>query len=232
MRLAIVGHGRMGRTIASLATTRGHDIAAVVDEAENPDGRGITRERLAGVDVAFEFTTPAAAPANLTRLIELGVPVVCGTTGWNAELPRISVLARERRGALVHAANFSVGVLLFLRGARELARRFAGQREFDGFILEQHHAQKVDAPSGTARTLQALARTADPDREFPVTSVRAGAIPGIHSLTYDGPYETVSLTHTARSRDGFAAGALLAAEWLPGRTGVFTFEDVLFGEDR
>jgi 4-hydroxy-tetrahydrodipicolinate reductase len=232
MRLAIIGHGRMGRTIAMLAPSRGHDIAAVIDEAENPDGRGITPERLAGSDVALEFTTPTAAPVNLARLIELGIPAVCGTTGWNDELPRIATLARERRGALVHAANFSVGVQLFLRGARELARRFAGRREFDGFILEQHHATKLDAPSGTARTLQERARAADPGREFPITSVRAGAIPGIHSLTYDGPYETVSLTHTARSRDGFAAGALLAAEWLPGRTGVFTFEEVLFGEDR
>jgi len=232
MRLAIVGHGRMGRTIASLATARGHDIAAVIDEAENADGRAITRERLAGIDVALEFTTPSAAPVNLTRLIELGVPAVCGTTGWTAELPRISSLTRERNGALVHAPNFSVAVQLFLRAARELARRFAGRREFDGFILEHHHAQKVDAPSGTARTLQELARTTDPGRAFPITSVRAGAIPGIHSLTYDGPYETVALTHTARSRDGFAAGALLAAEWLPGRSGVFTFEDVLFGEDR
>jgi 4-hydroxy-tetrahydrodipicolinate reductase len=232
MRLAIIGHGRMGRTIAMLAPSRGHEIVAVIDESENPDGRGITRDRLAGIDAALEFTTPAAAPVNLTRLIELGVPVVCGTTGWTAELPRISTLVRDRRGALVHAANFSVGVLLFLRAARELARRFAGRREFDGFILEQHHAQKLDAPSGTARTLQELTRAADPDREYPISSIRAGAMPGIHSLSYDGPYETVSLSHTARSRDGFAAGALLAAEWLPGRTGVFTFEDVLFGEDR
>jgi len=222
----------MGRAIASLATGRGHDVAAVIDEAENPDGRAITRERLAGIDVALEFTTPPSAPVNLTRLIELGIPAVCGTTGWIAELPRISTLVRERRGALVHAPNFSIGVLLFLRGARELARRFADRREFDGFILEQHHAQKVDAPSGTARTLRELVHEADPGREFPITSVRAGAIPGIHSLTYDGPYETVSLTHTSRSRDGFAAGALLAAEWLPGRAGVFTFEDVLFGEDQ
>jgi 4-hydroxy-tetrahydrodipicolinate reductase len=232
MRLVIVGHGRMGRAIASLAPARGHEIVAVIDEAENPDGRGLTRERLAGADVAVEFTTPSAAPTNLARLIEAGVPTVCGTTGWTAELPSVAALVRQRHGALVHATNFSIGVQLFLRGARELARRFAGLADFDAFIVEEHHAKKLDAPSGTAHTLRERLRAADPARDFPITSIRAGAIPGIHTLTYDGPHETVILSHSARSRDGFAAGALLAAEWLPGRTGVFTFEDVLFGEDR
>jgi 4-hydroxy-tetrahydrodipicolinate reductase len=232
VRLAIVGHGRMGRTIAALAPARGHEIVLVVDEAENRDGRALTPERLAGVDVAIEFTTPAAAPVNLTRLMEAGVPTVSGTTGWTADLPAIAALVRQRGGALVHAPNFSVGVQLFLRGARELARRFAGHQEFDAFILEEHHAKKLDAPSGTAQTLRDLVRAADPTREFPITSIRAGGIPGVHTLTYDGPHDTVTLSHTARSREGFAAGALLAAEWLPGRTGVFTFEDVLFGEDR
>jgi 4-hydroxy-tetrahydrodipicolinate reductase len=230
MRLALVGYGRMGRAIAALAKTRGHEIALVVDEAENPAGRALGHERLAGVDAAFEFTTPASAPANLVRLAEAGVPAVCGTTGWEAELPRISAVFRERRSALVHATNFSVGVHLFLRAARELAQRFAGQADFDAFILEEHHAKKLDAPSGTALTLQRLVTGADPARRFPITSVRAGAIPGIHTLTYDGAHDTVSLAHTARSREGFAAGALRAAEWLPGRLGVFTFEDVLFGE--
>ena len=232
MRVAIVGYGRMGRAIAALAPARGHEIALVVDEAENPDGHALTRERLAGIDAAIEFTTPTAAPINLARLVQAGIPTVCGTTGWGAELPRVTAMVRERRGALVHAPNFSVGVQVFLRAAGELARRFAGLRDFDGFIVEEHHAKKLDAPSGTAHTLRERLRAADPAREFPITSIRAGAIPGIHTLTYDGPHETVSLTHNARSRDGFALGALLAAEWLPGRTGVFTFEDVLFGEDR
>ncbi|HYL31315.1 MAG TPA: dihydrodipicolinate reductase C-terminal domain-containing protein [Gemmatimonadales bacterium] len=231
MRLALVGYGRMGRTIAALAKARGHEVALVVDEAENPGGEALARESLSGIQAAFEFTTPAAAPQNLLRLAEAGVPTVCGTTGWDAELPRISAVVRERAGALVHAANFSVGVHLFLRTAREMARRFAGHSAFDAFILEEHHAQKLDAPSGTALTLQQLAAAADPARRFPITSVRAGAIPGIHTLTYDGPHDTVALTHTARSREGFAAGALLAAEWLPGRKGVFTFENVLFGDD-
>lgn len=232
MRLALVGYGRMGRTIEALAAARGHEIVLIVDEAENPAGQALAPDRLSGVQAALEFTTPAAAPANLLRLAEARVPTVCGTTGWDAELPRVAAMVRERASALVYAANFSIGVHVFLRGAREMARRFAGHPGFDAFILEEHHATKLDAPSGTALTLQRLAAAADPARRFPITSVRAGAIPGIHTLTYDGPHDTVALTHTARSREGFAAGALLAAEWLPGRKGVFTFEHVLFGEDQ
>jgi 4-hydroxy-tetrahydrodipicolinate reductase len=231
MRLALIGYGRMGRAVASLAAERGHEVALVVDEADNPAGRALVRERLSGVDAAIEFTTPASAPVNLVRLAEAGVPTVCGTTGWDAELSRVAAVVRERSGALVHATNFSVGVHLFLRTAREMARRFAGHPAFDAFVLEEHHAKKPDAPSGTALTLQRVVGGADPARRFPITSVRAGAIPGIHTLTYDGPHDTVTLTHTARSREGFAAGALLAADWLRGRRGVFTFEDVLFGED-
>jgi 4-hydroxy-tetrahydrodipicolinate reductase len=232
MRLALVGYGRMGRTIAALAAARGHEIALAVDEAENPAGRALAPERLRGIEAALEFTTPASAPTNLVRLAEAGVPTVCGTTGWDGELARVVGVIRERHAALVHATNFSVGVHLFLRTARELARRFAAHPEFDAFILEEHHAGKLDAPSGTALTLQTTAAGADPARRFPITSVRAGSIPGNHTLTYDGPHESVALAHTARSREGFAAGALLAAEWLPGHSGVFTFEDVLFGEDR
>lgn len=232
MRLALVGYGRMGRTIAALAAARGHEIALVVDEAENSAGAALAPGRLKGIDAALEFTTPASAPINLVRLAEAGVPTVCGTTGWDGDLPRVARSVRERRGALVHATNFSVGVHLFLRTARELARRFATHPAFDAFIIEEHHQKKLDAPSGTALTLQAAVSQVDPSRRFPITSVRAGSIPGNHTLTYDGPYESVTLAHMARSRDGFAAGALLAAEWLPGRSGVFTFEDVLFGEDR
>ena len=232
MRLALIGYGRMGRAIAALAATRGHEVALVVDEADNPAGRALVRERLSGLDAAIEFTTPASAPTNLVRLAEAGVPTVCGTTGWDADLPRVVAVVRERAGALVHATNFSVGVHVFLRTAREMARSFAGHPAFDAFVLEEHHATKLDAPSGTALSLQRVVGGADPARPFPITSVRAGAIPGIHTLTYDGPHDTVTLTHTARSREGFAAGALLAAEWLPGRRGVFTFEDVLFGGDQ
>ena len=229
MRIVIVGDGRMGRAVASLAEARGHTIEALIGRGENTDGRALTSHKLEGADVAVEFTRPDAAPANLERLIEAGIPVVTGTTGWLEHLPRISALVERRGGALLHAANFSLGVHLFLRAAQDLARRFAGRPEFDAFILEEHHAAKLDAPSGTARELQRRAGAADPARSFGITSVRAGATPGTHLLAYDGAYERVTLAHLARSREGFAAGALAAAEWLPGRPGVHTVEDMLFG---
>ena len=229
MRILIVGDGKMGHAIAALAAARGHTVHAMIGREENAGGRALTRERLAGADVAVEFTGPDAAVANLERLIEAGVPVVTGTTGWSAMLPRITRLVEERGGALLHASNFSAGVQLFLRAAEDLARRFAGHAEFDAFILEEHHAGKRDAPSGTALSLQAALRRGDAARSFPITSVRAGAIPGTHVVTYDGPADSVTLRHVARSREGFAEGALAAAEWLPGRPGVHTFEQMLFG---
>jgi 4-hydroxy-tetrahydrodipicolinate reductase len=231
VRIVIVGNGKMGQAIAALAERRGHAIHTVVDRPENAGGRALTAERLKGADVAVEFTRPDAVVANLERLIAAGLPTVTGTTGWWDELPRITALVERRGGALLYAANFSAGVHLFLRAARELARRLAGRPEFDAFILEEHHAAKLDAPSGTARELQGRMRGADPARPFPITSVRAGATPGTHLVAYDGLYERITLTHEARSRDGFAAGAVAAAEWLPGHPGMHTVEDMLFGAE-
>jgi 4-hydroxy-tetrahydrodipicolinate reductase len=232
LRLVIVGNGKMGRAVAALAEAKGHAIHAVVDAAGNAGGHGLTPERLRGADVAVEFTRAEAVVANLERLIEVGVPTVTGTTGWHADLVRVRELVARHGGALLHASNFALGVHLFLRAAHDLAQQFAGQPGFDAFILEEHHAAKLDAPSGTARELQARVTAADRARPVPITSVRAGATPGTHLVAYDGPYERITLTHEARSREGFAAGALAAAEWLPGRRGVFTVEDMLFGEGR
>jgi 4-hydroxy-tetrahydrodipicolinate reductase len=219
----------MGRAVAEIAVERGHVIHAIIGRAENAGGAALTPERLAGVDAAVEFTRPDAVVTNLEHLIQAGIPTVTGTTGWSAELPRIARLVEARQGALLCAANFSVSIHLFLRAARNMAASFAGRPEFDVYILEEHHAAKVDAPSGTAALLRERLRDADPAREFPITSVRAGSIPGTHVLTYDGPHDTVTLSHVARSRRGFAAGALAAAEWLPGRPGVHDFEEMLFG---
>ncbi|HYC33487.1 MAG TPA: dihydrodipicolinate reductase C-terminal domain-containing protein [Gemmatimonadales bacterium] len=228
MRIVIVGTGRMGLAVAAMAEARGHAVG-LVGSAENPGGTGLTKARLGDADVAVEFTRPDAAVANVIALVDAGLPVVCGTTGWEAELPKVEALVDRQGGALLHGANFSVGVHLFLRAARQLAERMAGRREFDAFILEEHHRAKRDAPSGTARVLRERLRETDAAREYPITSVRAGATPGTHVLAYDGPDERIALTHVARSRRGFAAGALAAAEWLPGRKGVHTFEDMLFG---
>ncbi len=230
MRIAIIGNGKMGNAIAELAGNRGHIIHTVVNRVENPGGRALTGERLTGADVAVEFTRPDAAVGNLERLIQLGIPTVTGTTGWTEELPRVSALVEQRGGALLHAANFSVGVHLFFHAARDLARQLRGRPEFTVSIHEEHHAAKIDAPSGTALLLQRQLWAEEPGRRFPITSVRSGEAPGSHTLTYEGKFETISLAHVTRSRQVFAAGALTAAEWLPGHTGVFTFEDMLFGE--
>jgi 4-hydroxy-tetrahydrodipicolinate reductase len=220
----------MGKAVAALAVERGHSLHTVVESTDNVSGQALTRERLAGVDVAIEFTRPEAAVPNLERLIELGIPTVTGTTGWTAALPRITALVEARRGALLYGANFSEGVHLFLRAAGELARNFSGRPEFVASIQEEHHATKLDTPSGTALLLQQQLGHSDATRSFPIASVRAGTTPGTHAVAYEGPHETVSLRHVARDREAFAEGALKAAEWLPGKTGVFTFEQLLFGK--
>lgn len=230
LSIAIIGHGKMGKAIADLAKDRGHTIHTIVTRLENGSGRALTPERLAGVDVAIEFTRPDAVVGNLERLIDLGIPAVTGTTGWAEALPKVSERVRQHGGALLHTANFSVGVHLFFHAARDLARSFRGRPEFVVSIHEEHHKTKLDAPSGTALLLQRQLWEEEPGRRFPITSVRAGDALGTHTLTYTAPHETVTLTHTTRSREVFAAGALAAAEWLPGRSGVFTFEQMLFGE--
>lgn len=227
MRLAIIGNGKMGKAIAALAAERGHTVHALIGKEENDGGKALTPGRLGGVDIALEFTSPEAAAANVRRLIEAGIPTVCGTTGW--DVADATELVTARRGSFLYAANFSLGIQVFLRAARELGRQLAGREGFGAFISEEHHATKRDAPSGTALLLQKRLREVDPGRDFPITSVRAGSTPGTHTIAYDGRYERIALTHVARSRDGFAAGALAAAEWLPGRSGVFSLEDMLFG---
>jgi 4-hydroxy-tetrahydrodipicolinate reductase len=231
MRVAIVGHGRMGQAVEALARARGHTIGLVVTGAGNREGEALTPQRLAGIDVALEFTRPDRAPGNLERLILAGIPVVTGTTGWFERLPELDRLVRDRGGSLLYAPNFSVGVQLFLRAAADLARHFAGRPGFEGSILEQHHAGKRDAPSGTALRLREGVRRVDPAREFPITSVRSGTIPGTHALLFDAPAEVITIEHVARGREAFAAGALSAAEWLPGHQGLFSFEEMLFGRE-
>ena len=229
MRIAIIGNGKMGQAVAALAAERGHTIHTVVTGLENAGGKAITAERLTGADIAVEFTRPDAVVRNLERLMELGIPTVTGTTGWSDSLPQVEEVVRGRSGALLHAVNFSVGVHLFFRAARDLARSFRGRPEFVVAIHEEHHKTKLDAPSGTALLLQRQLWNEEPGRRFLITSVRDGDALGTHTLSYAGPHETVTLSHVTRNRDVFAAGALSAAEWLPGRTGVFTFDDMLFG---
>lgn len=231
MKLALVGHGRMGQAIARLATERGHIVVATVSGQAQRAGGALTVERLAGADIVLEFTRPEAAVGNLLALARLRARVVTGTTGWTEALPEVRRAFEASDGALLHSANFSPGVQLFLRVAEDLARRFAARPEFAAYVTDIHHAAKRDAPSGTARLLQERLQRSDTKREFPISSTRAGFAAGRHEVVYDTEFETISLTHEARSRDVFAAGALKAAEWLEGRHGVFTLDQMLFGED-
>lgn len=232
MRIAVIGLGRMGESMIAEAKRRGHQIVARIGEADNVNGAGLSAPTLNGAEVAIEFTQPGAVVANLHRLIELGIPVVTGTTGWREELPALEALVAARRGALLHAANFSIGAHLMFRAARELGRALADRPEFDAAIFEQHHRRKLDSPSGTGLALQAAVRAGDPSRPYPITSERLGSIPGLHRLEIDGEHETLTLTHSARNRAVFAVGAVTAAEWLPGKIGIYQFEHVLFGDER
>ena len=224
LRLAVVGMGRMGRAIAALAPERGWTVVATLGSADTRDG--VTPSQLNGADVAIEFTVPDAAPANVRALLAAGCPVVVGTTGWYDALPAISEEVRAARSAMLYAPNFSIGVNVFQRVVAEAARTIGAVPGFDAHLVETHHAAKKDAPSGTAIMLARAASDAL-GREVPVTSVRTGSVPGTHEIVFDAPFETVRLEHVARDRRVFAEGALLAARWLHGRTGVFGMQDVL-----
>ena len=225
-RLAIIGMGKMGRIIDELAPARDWEVVARLDEAETKDG--ISREGLGGADVAVEFTNPAGAPRNIRQVVECGCPIVVGTTGWHAELGAVSAYVSEHGGSMLTASNFSLGVNVFEQIVETAARLLGRASNFDAQIIETHHAAKKDAPSGTAVTLGRTASAAwGRGRDIPITSVRTGSVPGTHEFLFDAPFEQIRLEHMARDRRVFAEGALVAAEWLIGRRGVFTMKDVL-----
>jgi len=215
----------MAREIELMAVGRGHDMVWRLTSKDNADAAGLTPELVAAVDVVFEFTAPAAAVANLLPLAGAGATVVCGTTGWAESLPRVTEAFLAGGGALVHAANFAVGVRHFFDLVTRAARLYppAG---YAAYLVEEHHAGKRDAPSGTARTIAAIVEM-ETGRPLPVTSVRAGTIPGTHRLVFESEGDEVELIHRARGRAGFARGAVWAAERIAGRAGVFEFGELL-----
>jgi len=223
-KVALIGMGKMGRAVEQLAPERGWDVVARITGDSNEGGKGITRATLNGADVAIEFTVPDAAVANARAAIAASCPVVVGTTGWTRELPPLAAWVEQKKGALLTAPNFSLGVTAFAEIIAVASRLLATSGGFDAHLVETHHAAKKDAPSGTAITLR---NAASWPREIPITSVRTGSVPGVHELIFDAPFETITLTHMARDRRVFAEGALVAAAWLIGRTGVFTMKDVL-----
>ncbi len=226
MRLAIVGDGKMGRAIDTLARERQFVVTAMLGAADNVDGSALTRDRLGDAEVVIEFTEPEAAPANILGAVRAGYPVVTGTTGWADRLESVTREVQAMNGALVHAPNFSIGVNLFLAIAEAAGRVMNHAPEFDPHIVETHHSAKKDAPSGIAAVLERSVRGAL-GRSVDITSVRTGHVPGTHELSFDGAFEQIRLTHTARDRRVFADGALRAAGWVRGRRGVFTMRDVL-----
>jgi 4-hydroxy-tetrahydrodipicolinate reductase len=225
MKIALFGYGAMGTLVGKLAAEKGHEIALTVDITDASRSVDELAAALSGCDVAIDFSVSEAIPKNTEICMRAGVPLVVGTTGWLEKLDEVRRIVDEFDGALIYGANFSVGVQIFYRVASAAAALFRNLETYDGFIEEAHHKRKRDAPSGTAIQLGEI--VADQlGREVPVTSTRAGHIPGTHRVGFDSSADQITLEHVARSREGFAAGALMAAEWVVGREGVFEFSEV------
>lgn len=228
LRIVIIGYGRMGKEVDSLAEAA-PDIEVVerLDIDNNGTGQWIDPDRLANVDVAVDFSTANATMMNVPRLAESGTNVVIGTTGWNDRENELKQMVEHSDIGAVVAANFSLGVNLFQEIVERSAALFKSQDEYGAWIHEAHHSAKIDAPSGTAIRLEQAARKGGYEAMIDVSSTRVGSIPGTHTVGFDGPFDTITLTHTARSRASFAGGALEAARWISGRKGWFTMRDVL-----
>jgi 4-hydroxy-tetrahydrodipicolinate reductase len=223
-RIALIGLGKMGRTLMLLAEEHQWPVVAALNAAAG----GPTRQRLADADVAIDFTTPTAAPGNILACVRAGVPVVVGTTGWDAERAHVEREVIAAGGAMFASPNFSLGVAIFMQAAERLARLAGNAKEFEAHITETHHVHKLDAPSGTARELAQLAGAAF-GRAIPITSVRVGSVPGTHEILFDGAFEQIRLTHETRDRRVFAEGALAAAQWIVGKRGIFGMRDLIAG---
>jgi len=223
----VIGRGRMGRLVADHAASDGFDVAGVLDASTNRDAAALTADRWRDVDVAIEFAAAAATPANVRALAALGMPAVIGTTGWQAEEAGLRTVVAGSTMGLVAAPNCSVAANVLAVLAGHAARLLASHPAYGAWIHEAHHAAKRDAPSGTARLLERAMREGGFDRPVDLSSTRAGHIPGIHEVGFDGPADTLTLTHTVRDRATFAHGALEAARWVVGRRGWFTMLDVL-----
>jgi 4-hydroxy-tetrahydrodipicolinate reductase len=236
MKIALIGYGKMGKTIEQVAIKRGHEIVLRITSANKQD---MDAAHLRNADVAIEFTRPEFAKEHVITCLHAGISVVSGTTGWNSGLDSAREAALANKLAFLHASNFSIGVNIFFEVNKMLARLMSGHPEYIASMVETHHTQKKDAPSGTAITLaeQIIERTdslsewklqdkATPGA-LPITALRIDDVPGTHKISYDSAIDSIEITHTAHNREGFALGAVLAAEFIAGRQGVFTMQDVL-----
>ncbi len=236
MNIALIGYGRMGHEIESVAIQRGHFIKLIVDEVNTKDLNG---ENLIGIDVAIEFSSPGTAFENIVKCLDMNVPVVSGTTGWLKDYDNAVEVCRKNNASFIHSSNYSIGVNLLFRLNRELAKQMDRYREYNVLIEEIHHIKKLDAPSGTAIALaddiselhsEYEKWCFDNDRTkncIPIRSVREGTVPGTHAILWDSEIDTLSLKHEAKSRKGFALGAVVAAEFIHCKKGIFTMNDVM-----
>jgi 4-hydroxy-tetrahydrodipicolinate reductase len=220
-KLAIVGYGKMGRMIETFAPEYGFSVHTKIDANDGVNGAR-------GADVAIEFSTPETVVENIEKLAALGVPVVVGTTGWLAEMDRVRAAVESHGTGLVWSPNFSIGVNVFSRLVKEAAKLLADESQYGAWAWEIHHHTKKDAPSGTMIKLVNDMKGAGYPRAIDVSSSRAGAHPGTHEIGFDSAADTITLRHSARSREGFARGALKAAQWIVGKKGVFEFSEILF----
>lgn len=238
MRIALIGYGKMGHMIETVARERGHEIVAVIDVDNYND---MDTAAFASADVAIEFTSPSAAFDNCRRAMERGVKVVSGSTGWTDRLPELKKMCDAGHGTLLQSSNFSIGMNLFMAANRYLARLMRNQPQYTPSMEEIHHIHKLDHPSGTALTLADELMDARsgftgwmetdgsgnvPEGVLPITARREGEVPGIHTIRWDSQEDTITLTHSAKSRRGFALGAVVAAEWLNGHKGFHTMGDL------
>ena len=231
MKIALIGYGKMGHIIESIALQRGHNIVCIIDKDNTDD---FASEAFASADVAIEFTTPQTAAANILRAWKVGVPVVCGTTGWDVESTKQQLLHNSTQPqhhttpSLMWSSNYSIGVNILFALNKQLAKFMEAYPAYTPQMTEVHHIHKLDAPSGTAKTLQ----EAIGEERLPlhaIESIREGEVPGIHTVTWDSEVDTITISHSAKSRQGFALGAVIAAEWMKGKTGYHTFEEVILG---
>lgn len=223
MKLLVLGRGKTGALVAEVATERKHEVRSFASQ-ENQDGKALTPDLLKQVDVAIDFTTPHAVIGNIIRCVEGGVPIVVGTTGWYQHMEKVRELVRERKAALLFGSNFSVGVNLFFKAIQAVAP--AMSKGYTGNIVEKHHAQKKDKPSGTAATIQKILQ-GNSGQKVEIASLREGDTVGMHLVVLDSPNDTILLTHDAKSRLGFAEGAVRAAEWIQGKTGFYEFTEIV-----
>ncbi len=229
MKLAIIGYGKMGKMIESLAPSYGFQVALKLDEFNNANFSGITAENFKGIDAAIEFSVPEAAVENIERISALGINLVVGTTGWLNEMDRAKAAVAKHGTGLVWSPNYSIGVNVFFRAVAETAKMLANEPGYEAWAWEMHHSMKKDAPSGTLLKAVDGMKRAGYDRKIDVASSRAGRVPGTHEIGFDSPADTITLRHTAHGREGFASGSLKAAQWVVGRKGFYEFTDVLFG---